>query len=262
MGAVVDRCDTFTISYIEDCGSVSGSYGYGAIRLDAHNIGVYMCITTNGTVYMCPYSGYLSWHGSGLSHYNSWPLRMVGAPYSFQDIYVGGEPRDLYTPIILWDCSSASYTSCYYYFDDFYHPKPGDTLSDGWAGFNCKSTIDDWQIVDGNPRKRAYYVAFPAHNRGGNVNALPFDSARIIFESDIFEPDYYPGEIFQTSSWSTAKSCNRKASGNNVSGYFKKYTSTFTLSDCKNRSNDKSNSTVLIHDGSGWNIVAPKIGGE
>ena len=66
--------------------------------------------------------------------------------------------------------------------------------------------------------------------------------------------DYYPGKIYDGSAdW---RSCNAK------NGYFKKYLSNGTLRDCKNQTDNASESKVFIYSNNGCNKIAPKIGHE
>ena len=247
----VDRFDKFTIS-ANNCGSVSGSAGYSPILLNAENVTLYVCILTNNRVYIRPCGGKLTWSGTGLSHGHKWPIRMIGNTKSFTGKIVRKD-LDFYSPVLLPDVTDWSSTSCVYQFDalsDDDTPEEGKILNSSWNKYVTNSTIAKWSKVDGEASKRAYYVAFPAHNNGGDVNKITYSSVRITLESDIFDSSYFPGEVYRNGSW---KSCNRKKSGNNEAGYFKaKRKGVWT--NRKNLSGNTEKSTVFIND-----TIAPKF---
>ena len=260
--AVVSRAANLRIPDTPGLGALAGSTGYKPIGLDSNNLYIAIILMSDDSVYMCPNYGWLEWSGTGLVHGGKWPICMIGGLESFSGTDAYGE-HDLSTEWILQDITHYTSTYAYYYFggpnNDWWFdlPKKGSTLSSSWDSYKCKAKFTEWSTVEaGNLRKRKYHIAFPAHNGVGDVNLMKYYSHEIIFESDIFDPDYYPGEIYTKDSWSKADSCNRD------NGYFKRYTKNNLMIDRKNRSNDSTNSTVFLYKNSGWKEIAPKIGNE
>ena len=234
---------------------MSCSSGYGAILLDAEDLKVHVVIMSDDSVYIGLAGGYLVWSGTGLVHGSSWPIRMVGDTSSFTE--TTEQKRDLYSPQFLDDISSFSSTYAYYTLPTLPKPTIGKAIPSEYKGYKCSKKVTKWSKVGGKANVRKYYLAFPASNDGGDVNQIEHGSTEIIFTSDIFVPDYFPGKIKHADSGDQWDSCNRSG------GYFKIKGSSSWV-DRKNRSGDLSGSKVILNDGAsknnGWNTIAPKIG--